>query len=149
MQEEKDFRDYILVFPADSGMEPIYVMFNTPRNQPGVVTGRGQKIEGNWLSRAGQGMGAPIPSQIADKLRGRKFNNFDNFRNAFWKEVANDPEFSKQFKTANMGNMKKEKLQLQGKTNGKEKRKNTSYIIKSLFLKVEMFIMLITLVLLR
>ncbi|WP_231849225.1 S-type pyocin domain-containing protein [Photorhabdus asymbiotica] len=32
-----------MVFPAGSGMKPIYVMFNTPRNQPGVVTGRGQK----------------------------------------------------------------------------------------------------------
>ncbi|MER2369305.1 S-type pyocin domain-containing protein [Photorhabdus laumondii] len=123
MPEEKDFRDYILVFPADSGMEPIYVMFNTPRNQPGVVTGRGQKIEGNWLSRAGQDMGAPIPSQIADKLRGRKFNNFDNFRNAFWKEVANDPEFSKQFKTANMGNMKKGKAPAPRKDEWKGKKK--------------------------
>ncbi|AXG45169.1 HNH endonuclease [Photorhabdus laumondii subsp. laumondii] len=104
-------------------MEPIYVMFNIPRNQPGVVTGRGQKIEGNWLSRAGQDMGAPIPSQIADKLRGRKFNNFDNFRNAFWKEVANDPEFSKQFKTANMGNMKKGKAPAPRKDEWKGKKK--------------------------
>ncbi len=51
--EEKDFRDYILVFPANLGIKPIYVMFNTPRNQPGVVTGRGQKVEGSWLSLAG------------------------------------------------------------------------------------------------
>ncbi|WP_434523882.1 S-type pyocin domain-containing protein [Photorhabdus asymbiotica] len=101
MPEEKDFRDYILVFPAGSGMKPVYVMFNTPRNQPGVVTGRGQKIEGNWLSRAGQGMGVPIPSQIADKLRGKRFNSFDDFRKAFWKEVADDPELSKQFNSHN------------------------------------------------
>ncbi len=53
-------------------MKPVYVMFNIPRNQPGVITGREQKVEGDWLSRAGQGMGAPIPSQIADKLRGRR-----------------------------------------------------------------------------
>ncbi|ETS29623.1 PAAR motif protein [Photorhabdus khanii NC19] len=106
MPEEKGFRDYILVFPADSGIKPIYVMFNTPRNQPGIVTGQGQKIEGNWLSSAGQGMGAPIPSQIADKLRGRTFNNFDDFRKAFWKEVGNDTELSKQFIISNYERMK-------------------------------------------
>nr|WP_246593474.1 hypothetical protein [Photorhabdus akhurstii] len=51
-------------------------------------------------------MGAPIPSQIADKLQGRTFNNFDDFRRAFWKEVGNDPEFSKQFKRTNQEDMK-------------------------------------------
>ncbi|KGM28923.1 HNH endonuclease [Photorhabdus luminescens] len=51
-------------------------------------------------------MGAPIPSQIADKLRGRTFNNFDDFRRAFWKEVGNDPELSKQFKRTNQEDMK-------------------------------------------
>ncbi|ETS29682.1 PAAR motif protein [Photorhabdus khanii NC19] len=106
MPEEKDFRDYILVFPADSGMKPIYVMFNTPRNQPGTVTGQGQKVEGNWLSRAGQDMGAPIPSQIADKLRGRTFNNFDDFRKAFWKEVGNDPELAKDLSDVNKKRIK-------------------------------------------
>ncbi|OCQ51942.1 Pyocin-S2 [Photorhabdus australis subsp. thailandensis] len=87
-------------------MKPVYVMFNTPRNQPGVVTGRGQKVEGNWLSFAGQDMGAPIPSQIADKLRGRTFNNFDDFRRAFWKEVGNDSKLSKQFDPSNLSTMK-------------------------------------------
>ncbi|NDK98322.1 S-type pyocin domain-containing protein [Photorhabdus bodei] len=107
MPEEKDFRDYILVFPAGSGMKPVYVMFNTPRNQPGVVTGQGQRVEGNWLNLAGQDMGAPIPSQIADKLRGRRFNNFDDFRRAFWKEVGNDPELSQQFNSHNKEFLKK------------------------------------------
>ncbi|WP_036773428.1 HNH endonuclease signature motif containing protein [Photorhabdus australis] len=51
-------------------------------------------------------MGAPIPSQIADKLRGRRFNNFDDFRRAFWKEVGNDLELSKQFIISNHGRMK-------------------------------------------
>ncbi|WP_214086282.1 S-type pyocin domain-containing protein [Photorhabdus heterorhabditis] len=29
MLEEKDFRDYILVFPAGSGMKPVYVIYIT------------------------------------------------------------------------------------------------------------------------
>nr|WP_036773418.1 HNH endonuclease signature motif containing protein [Photorhabdus australis] len=51
-------------------------------------------------------MGAPIPSQIADKLRGRRFNNFDDFRKAFWKEVGNDPELIKDFSDVNKRRIK-------------------------------------------
>ncbi|WP_394346990.1 HNH endonuclease signature motif containing protein [Photorhabdus khanii] len=43
---------------------------------------------------------------MADKLRGRTFNNFDDFRKAFWKEVGNDPELSKQFIISNYERMK-------------------------------------------
>lgn len=55
------------------------------------------------------GNGSPIPSQIADRLRGRIFGNFDQFRKAFWFEVSKDPELSKQFKESNIINMKKGK----------------------------------------
>ena len=44
---------------------------------------------------------SPIPTQIADRLRGREFSRFDNFREAFWTEVAADPELSSQFSAAN------------------------------------------------
>ncbi|OVZ77420.1 HNH nuclease [Yersinia kristensenii] len=50
-------------------------------------------------------MGAPIPVQIADKLRGRRFSSFDRFREAFWQEVAKDPELAGQFKSGNLGNI--------------------------------------------
>ncbi len=50
-----------------------------------------------WLGAASQGEGAPIPSQIADQLRGREFRNFRAFREAFWKAVANDSELVRQF----------------------------------------------------
>ncbi|MGP2517964.1 HNH endonuclease signature motif containing protein [Yersinia sp. 2545 StPb PI] len=33
--------------------------------------------------------------------RGRKFSSFDRFREAFWQEVANDPELSGQFNLRN------------------------------------------------
>ncbi|WP_413466745.1 hypothetical protein, partial [Pseudomonas aeruginosa] len=36
------------------------------------------------LGAASQGEGAPIPSQIADKLRGKTFKNWRDFREQFW-----------------------------------------------------------------
>ncbi|MDO1712174.1 HNH endonuclease, partial [Proteus mirabilis] len=53
--------------------------------------------------------GAPIPDRIADKLRGKKFKNFDDFRKQFWEEVSKDPELAKQFNPGNLGNIKKGK----------------------------------------
>ena len=95
---ERPFRDYILVHPAGT-FDPIYVYL---RHLPGQVSGKGQKVSGTWLADANQGTGSPIPSQIADKLRGRTFSNFDGFREAFWQEVSKDPELSKQFIPANV-----------------------------------------------
>ena len=35
-----DYKDFILVFPADSGVPPLYIVFSL-RDKPGVVTGSG------------------------------------------------------------------------------------------------------------
>ncbi len=96
--EEKHFADYILILPL-ADIPPIYIYF---RHTPGQVTGKGQKISGIWLSDANIGQGSPIPSQIADKLRGRTFANFDQFRKAFWLEVGRDSELSGQFISSNI-----------------------------------------------
>ena len=101
------FDDFITVFPADSGLPPIYVMFRDRREDPGVVSGVGQPVSGIWLGTASQGEGAPIPSQIADQLRGKEFKNFRGFREAFWKAVANEPELAKQFDPGSVAAMKK------------------------------------------
>ncbi|WP_290603681.1 S-type pyocin domain-containing protein [Arsenophonus sp. ENCA] len=95
----------IAVPPLETNYKPLYVMFNNPRHLPGVVTGKGQEVTGNWLSKAGEELGAPIPSQIADNLRGKKFNNFDEFRRKFWEEVSKDTELSKQFIKSNRDRM--------------------------------------------
>ncbi|MCK9789763.1 HNH endonuclease [Providencia rettgeri] len=39
--------------------------------------------------------GAPIPEQVANKLRGKKFNSFDEFRKAIWDEISKFPELIK------------------------------------------------------
>ncbi|HHH1595354.1 TPA: S-type pyocin domain-containing protein [Yersinia enterocolitica] len=104
--EEVSFHDYIIWFPAGSGLEPVYVYFKSPRDEPGKVTGQGEWIFGIWLAEAGKEQGAAIPAQIADKLRGMKFSSFDRFREAFWQAVANDPELSGQFIPENVTLMK-------------------------------------------
>lgn len=52
------------------------------------------------------GNAGPTPTQVADKLRGRSFNNFDEFREAYWQAVADTPELSKQFSASNLGLMR-------------------------------------------
>ncbi|GJL42563.1 TPA: HNH endonuclease signature motif containing protein [Enterobacter chengduensis] len=64
-------------------------------------------MSGTWLSDASKGNGSPVPTQIADRLRGRTFANFDQFRNAFWLEVSKDPELSKQFRGSNQTHIRK------------------------------------------
>lgn len=47
----------------------------------------------------------PIPTRIADQLRGKSFGSFDAFRKAFWKNVGSDPELSGQFTLTNRKRM--------------------------------------------
>lgn len=77
-----EHRDFILVFPADSGVAPLYIVVNA-RQEPRVVTGRGEDVLGIWLADASEGLGAPIPTRIADQLRGKSFGSFDSFRAGF------------------------------------------------------------------
>jgi membrane protein involved in colicin uptake len=97
--------DYIFVFPADSGLPPLYVVFKSPRNMPGVVSGDGHDVSAGWLGLT-EGEGAPIPKQIADQLRGRKFGSFSRFRRAFWKLIATDEMLSDQFSALNLDRMR-------------------------------------------
>ncbi len=44
-----------------------------------------------WFYENGDYSYAPIPKQVADVLRGRKFNNFDSFRKAIWTKIGTNP----------------------------------------------------------
>jgi len=44
----------------------------------------------DWLRNTG-GSSGMIPGQVAARLRGRQFASFDEFQEAFWREVSNDP----------------------------------------------------------
>jgi hypothetical protein len=100
-----DYQDAIIWFPA-TDIPPIYVVLSV-RYQPGVVTGRGEDVTGIWLAGASAGLGSPIPAQIADKLRGREFSRFDDFREAFWTAVSEDAGLSSQFNDNNRSRMAK------------------------------------------
>lgn len=104
--DELHFSDYIVTFPADSGLEPVYIMFKDPRDYAGVATGNGQPVSGLWLGTAGTRAGAPIPAHIADQLRGRTFGNWDRMREALWKAVAADAGLSQQFILSNIQRMR-------------------------------------------
>jgi len=97
---------FITVFPADSGIPPIYTMFRDRRNEAGVAGGDGETISGVWLGDISQNEGAAIPKPIADQLRGKQFSNFREFRESFWKAVAGADDLSKQFKANNIHAMK-------------------------------------------
>ncbi|OOE79762.1 hypothetical protein BZG73_15050 [Salinivibrio siamensis] len=85
-----------------------YLVFRkTARDESGVVTGNGENITGRWLEKASEDLGAPIPSQIADKLRGKEFSSFDAFRQEFWSEVGKDSRLLSQFSRANQRLLKR------------------------------------------
>lgn len=104
---EEDLAEYIVTFPVDAGLSPLYLVFRkTARDESGVVTGNGEDVTGIWLERASEGLGSPVPSQIADKLREKEFSSFDAFRMAFWIEVSEDPILAQQFIPSNIKRMK-------------------------------------------
>lgn len=106
--EIADPYDYILTFPIASGIESIYMMATRsgPRYEPGTATGRGQEVGENWLGGATLSSGSPVPAQIADKLRGQDFRNFDRFREKFWRAIASDSSLSQQFGNVDLEEMR-------------------------------------------
>jgi hypothetical protein len=70
-----------------------------------MATGSGKNIIGTWL-RGSEGNAGLFPKSVADKLKGKSFSSFDEFRRAFWKEVANDPDLSTQFTIDDITDMK-------------------------------------------
>ncbi|ELX4139920.1 S-type pyocin domain-containing protein [Vibrio vulnificus] len=103
---EEDLAEYIVTFPADAGLPPLYLVFRkTARDEPGIVTGSGKDVEwvdGYWLGEAANvGQGQHIPTKIADALRGKEFKRFADLQTAIWKEVAKNPELFDQFDKRN------------------------------------------------
>jgi hypothetical protein len=100
-----DYQDAIIWFPTHPNIPPIYLSLSV-RKAPGVVTGIGEDVSGIWLAGASSGLGAPIPTRIADQLRGRKFSSFNTFRRAFWVSVSRDPKLSSQFSSKDLDRMR-------------------------------------------
>ncbi|WP_343598409.1 S-type pyocin domain-containing protein [Pseudomonas sp.] len=90
------FDDYVIIFPADSGLPPLYVMFKSRRLMAGEVEGEGKLIDGELL-HDGNREGAPIPMQIASELRGQKFSSWNAYRRRLWQLIGRSPLFEGQF----------------------------------------------------
>lgn len=95
--EDQSFDDCVVVFPYESELEPVYIMFKRALEYPGVASGAGQVVSDHWLQAAATELGAVIPSSIADQLRNKVFKRFSFFREAFWKAVASSSELAAQF----------------------------------------------------
>ncbi len=75
---------------------------NRLRRQPGVATSNGQLPPVNdphWLREHNT---AFVPGQIAERLAGRHFRNFDALRSAVWRDIAHDPVLSRSFTPENL-----------------------------------------------
>ena len=92
--DRNDPDDYILVSPIDSGLPDTYLLFKDPRSVPGVASGYGAPVTAKWLEETARDQGSPIPSSIAEKLRGQNFSSFDGLRRAIWSAVSGDAELS-------------------------------------------------------
>jgi hypothetical protein len=81
---------------------------NDPRYQPGTATGGNNLPPGDerWLRGSHRNAGL-IPRQVADKLRGQQFNEFKDFKEAFWKAIAADPVLRKSFTKSDLTQMSK------------------------------------------
>ena len=85
------------------------------RGRPGVASGGEDlpNVTGQWFHPQKGDPGAldprvaRIPGQIAAKLRGMHFKNFDDFRETFWKMVAADPVLSTGWSPANLSRLKR------------------------------------------
>lgn len=105
--EDITAEDCILVFPETTGLKSLYVVFSKPaRLTPGTVTGVGEDVAGIWLDHARAGAGAPIPTSIADTLRGREYSSFDSFRRAFWAAASRDTAVAGQFSDDSLERMR-------------------------------------------
>ncbi|TAF77857.1 MAG: HNH endonuclease, partial [Bacteroidetes bacterium] len=73
-----------------------FTILTNVRKLPGTSIGNGKNITGTWLRGTERNAGL-FPKSVADKLKEKTFTNFDDFRNQFWKAVADEPSLASQF----------------------------------------------------
>ena len=73
-----------------------FTVLTNARKLPGVSSGGGKNITGTWLRGTERNAGL-FPKSVADKLKGKTFTSFDDFRNQFWKAVADEQSLASQF----------------------------------------------------
>ena len=79
------------------------------RNSPGVATMSTALADAakDWLALSVRTKdGARIPGQVANKLAGRRFKDFDSLRRALWMTIADTPELAEGFSPSNLARMR-------------------------------------------
>lgn len=71
-----------------------------------MASNNGKTINGKWLKGIHENAEL-LPKSIADKLRGKNFRSFDDFKEIFWNEVSKDSHLSSQFSKSNRARMAK------------------------------------------
>lgn len=76
------------------------------RNSPGIAFSSDtlETIDGRWLDE--DTVEAPIPEQVASRLRGRRFANSGEFRRAFWIAVSQS-DLARQFTARDLWRMRR------------------------------------------
>ncbi len=74
------------------------------RNAEGTVVGGEKLSDSSKMMHGTDGNVGVIPKEIGDKLNGKKFKNFDEFRGEFWKTVSNS-SYASEFSSSNIARM--------------------------------------------
>jgi hypothetical protein len=77
------------------------------RNTPGTAYSVKELKDSETLLHGSAGNAGFIPKEIGDKLNGKYFKSFDEFRGEFWRTVADTPRYSQEFNhdPVNLGRM--------------------------------------------
>jgi|GEM_PF-1881201 len=87
---------------AEQGEE--FVSLAAKRLLPGKASGIGTEITDTWLKGSARNAGF-FPKSIADKLKNIDFKDFNEFRQTFWKTVADEPNILGQFDSQSVQRM--------------------------------------------
>lgn len=74
------------------------------REMPGVASGGGGLVDPTSMLRGSEGNVGVIPREVAVGLSGRQFGSLRNFREAFWRAVA-DSRYGAEFQRVNVRNL--------------------------------------------
>lgn len=78
--------------------------YESQRYKPGKATG-GEKLSNPAKVMSSDGRYGQIPKDVADKLNGKSFKSFDDFRKQFWFAFS-ESKYAGEFCPQGIGNMK-------------------------------------------
>ncbi|ART78173.1 hypothetical protein B4U37_19945 [Sutcliffiella horikoshii] len=98
------------------------------RHTPGVAT-TNKVSNAKVIMRGTDGNAGVVPKEVADRLKGKSFKNFDAFRSEFWKTVSTS-SYAGEFSSANIKRMEKGFAPIASKSQHYGKQK--SYVLHHL-----------------